>query len=544
MQIEKFIHDLEALILSDNQVETTELCIKEKELIKENSFDVLEAITEHITEANEQENPARLQLAVELLSMVTEVCSYDDVLLCLYKTLADTLDDTTFVHLLEPLKIALTKTPEHKFKYAIWCFDAIKTFVANLPTPQTANISEPERSSQTDEDIELVKQRIVKIFTKIVDFYETVAPKFTTESNNLLVRKYMLQLLGKPLCFMDLNPDEECFSFTERIINLTTENCDPFKYLTWLNYKSTDEEDLKVDRLALANYFYLILVLNVHKKKIPKVYDNVFVFRHIMYYLTELFNYDQQYVIEKGLLLADYVLNVKNLPHQLLDDEIHSKFTGNLSKVIVFSSIKENRQKALEVFRKYILSFDQRGKYLIIHNAFNVVEHSGLMGYLITVYKDLIVDEFKNQNIGEFFRGAKLEIMIMQFCHLQKQENSDMMELADQIIPALNLLRYLAIRDKQDATGIKKLLPIISKVFLEPLKKGLVISKSHYGQQIKQINDEPDSDKNTPVTVTVGGKDMPSLARKDKLNMLNTSITVFDVMESLLARLNECVQNC
>lgn len=115
--------------------------------------------------------------------------------------------------------------------------------------------------------------------------------------------------------------------------------------------------------------------------------------------------------------------------------------------------------------------------------------------------------------------------------------------MSDQIIASLNLLRFLAIRDNENITEIWDHFKVLEKTYFNHLRKGLDLSRAHYELKIKEIKEESKGKKNnTQISIMVGGQNLNEMPTNEKLKVLESSLTVFDMIESLLTRLLECIE--
>ncbi|KAL1129175.1 hypothetical protein AAG570_013705 [Ranatra chinensis] len=165
----------------------------------------------------------------------------------------------------------------------------------------------------------------------------------------------------------------------------------------------------------------------------------------------------------------------------------------------------------------------------------------GFIGYLVTLLKDVVFRTLSDPGEGkELFSGKCLADLLNKFCHLHTGVETDLIELSDRIISCLNLLRFLAIRDKTNITGFWDSTPSLASNFLEPLKKGLTLSRAHYKLQLDDLK-SGSGDDTANLEVKVGTSVLPAMPKEQKIQVLNTALNTFDLMESLLGRVNECL---
>ncbi|KAF5292877.1 hypothetical protein FQR65_LT11129 [Abscondita terminalis] len=497
--------------------------------------DVLEFL---IAEIDQSKN---VDCAQQILVAIGKECDPEEVLLELIDIIDRCRNDKIFVILCRILFMILLRLPAKRLNSLGWGLNAIHLYLSKI------SMSSDGEESLVDADS--VIDRISFLFNNLLPIYSALIENFKSEIGEarLIVLKFTLQLLGKPLAFLDLkseNTTSETRRISENIVKQISELCpDIFAIL-----EIDSSYDIgHVDVLALSTLFYLVLSENVAKKKLPIVYSNVYIFQRTLTLATELLNYENQFAQHNGLCLLQAIIEripEHSLSYLLLDSEYHSHFCKTLTHIIVYSHLEAHRKKGLELYRHYLFLFDTKGRYLLIYNLTYVLIHTSIMGFTVTQYKDMLMIELKKPKLSEFFSGYNLYNVLNRFCYLPNQEKSDILELADQIVAVLNLLRYLIIRDKENVTGICNYFKKLEINYLEPLKKGLGVSRAHYELKIKNLKDESaEGDKgDSEVSVTVGGHKLSGLPTNEKINFLYSALTTFDVIDNLLCRVNELIE--
>ncbi|XP_022912877.2 glomulin [Onthophagus taurus] len=544
-------------LLNDRKIAQVSNLILNDETMKniiENPWDIVPIITEHLNGKVEQSEPDFFLSCQSLLIQICEKLQPDDALLVLIKEIETIPQDSTLVILLVPLlKALLGVLSTKRINYLAWCLNAIQVYIDELPTPDNLNLEEEEKLMM---DADPTVARISNLYQDVFSFYEVVHEKVmdvnSGDLKEILLRNY-LQLLGKPLVFLDMHlenkPKSKARMVAERIVNKILE-IDSNIYGFFKNDFIKNHEDVRIRILSLSTLFYLCLGEDYGCNRIPCVYDNVYIFQNSLRFIVKLFEYDNQFIIEKGLKLSqNLLLKTKNLTfnYHLLDSIYHCKFCQNLSTIIIYNPLEIYRKTGLEIFKNYLYRFDDRGRYLLISNIKRTINNTSLNAYITTQYKEMLVEQLdKKSIISEYFKDIKLRSLLRGFCRLEHGIETDLIKEADQIIAALNLLRYLALRDKENVTNfwgycIKE----IENNFLVPLQTALSISRAHYELKLKEITSEnAHGDKlnnDSEVSVSIGGKNLPELTSGEKVKVINSSLTAFDVIESLLCRVNECL---
>lgn len=553
-----FVLKIEDLLKSDDTLQVLKVFSDSENVseVKNNSWDLIPVITTFLTTYNEANKPEVFQCCEKLMGIIAEKSNPEEALLQLIEDIEECFDDIKFLTLLQPLQRIILRIPKKKINSLAWGFNSIQSFLIKCEIPENEKLVGKEKLL-LDTNTEVLK--ITKLYNEILFFCDNFISelpndKQESEEHRSLICKFLVDLLGKPLVYLDMEIFENIKSkariITEKIIpKILRVNCDPISLVQMKN--NMNNAELIVPKpLSIGSLFYLIYHEHILIEKVPKIYDSLYFFHYSLEFVNNLLDCDHNIVVEKGLKLSDTLLKhvqQHKLPYLMLDSECHGHFCRSLAKIIVYNDIQVLRTFALQIYKKYVNSFETHGFYLLIYNLMSDLNHSGLIGYTITLYKDQLASEFVKSNnfITEHFKGQKLLMLLKKFCFLHNSEESDLIELSDQIIAALNLLRFLALRDKENDTDIWDHFKILEKTFFKPLRKGIDLSRAHYELKIKEIKEDPTEKQhhNSEISVIVGGQSLDEMPSSEKLHVLESSLTVFDMLESLLTRLLECIEH-
>lgn len=226
-----------------------------------------------------------------------------------------------------------------------------------------------------------------------------------------------------------------------------------------------------------------------------------------------------------------------------LNLQVHANFCNNLIKIINYSDIERNRILSVKLIKKYILQFDDDGKYFLLKNLMIITTHSSLVGYIFTIYKDVIAKKLDcGEELNEYYKGIEFKNIMLNFiCNLNNDIETDLMQYSDRIISSLNILRYFIMRDKENKTGFWNFINEIKIKFLKPLRKAIDLSRAHYkAEEFKVRHDKNDINEFQGFFQALS-KNLPELTKERKLNLLASAMITFDLIESILARVNECI---
>lgn len=552
-----FVVKVEELLKSDDTSEVLKVFNdgKNEAEVKNNSWELIPVVTTFLTGQFASQKSEVFQCCENLINTIARSSNPEEALLQLIEEIEECSDDTKFSSLIKPLYQLILRIPKKRINSLAWGFNSIQSYLNKCELPHNEKLIGKEKLLLDTSDQVL---RIVNLYNELLIFYNKLVSELPTDTDECdeqkkLICKFLVDLVGNPLVYLDMEIFDDIKSKARRIAEkiipkILKVNCDPISLLK-LKRNMKNGEVMAPNVLSKASLFYLIYHENIGIEQVPKVYDPLNFFHLSLELVNSLFDSDHYILIEKGLKLAESLLaRIQHfkLHYLMLDSEHHSHFCKHLAKVIVYNEVEVLRKSALKIYKKYLTSFETHGFYLLVYNLMSNLNHSGLVGYTITLYKDGLVSEFSKHpnSLSAYFKGQKLMMLIEKFCYLHKNEETDLVEISDQIIASLNLLRYLAIRDKQNITEIWDHFKILQKSYFQNLRKGLDLSRAHYELKIREIKEAPRDKKNPApeLSIVVGGQNLNEMPNMEKLKVLESSLTVFDMIESLLTRLLECIE--
>lgn len=464
--------------------------------------------------------------------------------------------------------------------------NSIQSFIGELPFSEEMKRkldSEEEKLLELSDEV----QRILTNYLTLFLFYEPVLdaivanPPTEPFRSVAITRKnilgcFILQLLGPPLAYLDLSePVNRTLTNTysrqcaETLVRHYTKLYpDPYFLLSYaerrirwpLKSRSADAgvyEDAprdiflieeKVPLVAVGLLYYLMFAENLIPSTAPTVYTDLHLFESTLYLVCEMFRSNENTIHHKALQLAMVLLDRfgdRRIPSDSLELRVHETFCEELIRIISQTQIKRNSQNGGRLIKKYILQFDDDGRMVLIKNLLRVSTHNGLTGYLITIYKDMVADALNkcDNEVPSHLSGAELKSLVLQqICVLPKGTETDLLQNSDSIISALNMIRYLSIGDRNNRTNYWDWVREVDEQFLAPLRVGLDMTRAHYKLEEKRVEDGTD-DKSVDVELSVSGETLPTMTKEYKLQMLASAMNTFEMMESLLSRVNECIES-
>lgn len=544
---------------------------KYDDIIKDSSWDIVPIVASHLTAENIKCNEDLIECCKTILNTIIEKCNPSETVLELLEQIEGPEDVIKFSIILSILTKCLSKMKD-KTKAIEWCISTIRSYIESLPIP--------EKGSQ---NYIAIINKIKNAYDAIILFLEPLIneSKLQNSEKYIILRDYLASILiflmGKPLYYLEEKEVESYLnqSLPERIITLTSHITGDLLWLLnivsvrnrKINSKKKNMEvnnfNLKItlfelseniSDLAYANfYFYVITKIHLWER-VPQVYDMQYIFQACIYFIIKLLQ--EQESITKGLDFMDHLLmrmTKYSLTLPLLELNIYFELFNVLTKVMIYCNSNKERKKALNIFQNYINMFDMQARYFIVLHLYQTSEHSGLLSLTTGIVKTSIIECLQETPHLPYFLGSNLETLIKLACKLHHGSASDLVELSDEIITSLNLLRFLFIKDKQNQTGIWNLVNKLQNDYLKPLREGLDLCRAHWKVKIKDLEEQKKIHKiienieleksGTEIILNVGGEKLPAMPISEKISFCNQAINGLDVMESILIRVNECIDN-
>uniref|UniRef100_A0A8D1IHB5 Glomulin, FKBP associated protein n=1 Tax=Sus scrofa TaxID=9823 RepID=A0A8D1IHB5_PIG len=315
------------------------------------------------------------------------------------------------------------------------------------------------------------------------------------------------------------------------------------KKKTW-DYLEFEEEEDKQLSDSMASLAYLVFVQGISIDQLPMVLSPSYLLQFNMGHIEVLLQRTEESVLSKGLdLLENSLLRTEDssLLHQCLEIKSFLTVPQGLVKVMTLCPIETLRKKSLALLQLYINKLDSQGKYTLFRCLLNTSNHSGVEAFIIQNIKNQIDMSLKGTP-NKWFTGPQLVSLLHLVLFLPEGAETDLLQNSDRIMASLNLLRYLVIKDNENdnQTGLWTELEKIENNFLKPLHTGLNMSKAHYEAEIK--NSQEVQKSKDLCSVTVGGEEIPNMPPEMQLKVLHSALFTFDLIESVLARVEELIE--
>uniref|UniRef100_A0A3Q3RQI5 Glomulin, FKBP associated protein a n=1 Tax=Mastacembelus armatus TaxID=205130 RepID=A0A3Q3RQI5_9TELE len=533
---------------NSTQVLSVVLDEKNQDIVRCLGWNLLPSLIKVLLKKEEKSLPQCLAIFNHLL----EVCSPKELLIGLLEQLEQDDPDTIAesLHLLlNPLQKVLLCLGTRKASSLGMTLSSVLDQVAKLPLPHT--------KEQEEDDV----FSLCRCCTSLISF---VRPFVQEAKQNLLSSEELrhcvfllcscMKTLSHPLLELQLkDPDTLAVSplrdFASEILDTLSAIREPLPSLVFrplLKRKQVPgflEQEVRYPKESLASLAHLLFVHHMATDTFPNVFSPVFCLRSNMEHICLLLVLSiTQELYEKSLVR----LEDGSLPADLLEIKTFLTVPQNLVKVMTICQRQDLRTRGLKVFQMSIDKFDTEAKYSFFQYMLKTSNHSGVEGYIIKNIKSQIDLALQPGNGNAWFEGAHLLPLLRQVLSLPDGPETDLLQYLDRVMESLNLLRYLVIRDKvtENQTGIWTELYKIEDTFLKPLRVGLNMSRAHYERELHNIKEtkKGKAKEESVLSVSVGDEKLPKMTPESQIQALHSALHTFDMMESVLVRLEELIE--
>jgi hypothetical protein len=427
-----------------------------------------------------------------------------------------------------------------------------------------------------------------------------------------ILRMHVLQLLGYPLgvCPFEYPGDD---SQTSRAVALKVDkiketvaatvgmevvkllsrlDASVFSYHSWLERRidesiaqklgevdaeeNCNEAD-EVDEIALVSYFDLVYGKNLNRTGPGSPAREVYTGLYLASSLLENGNVEVQL---KALRVVQFLLNqlcpvspYHRLRSDLLETNVHSDFISKLSHAFTYSDHNDIRRLGAFLFKSYMWAFDAAGRYKFINYILHSPGYSdSLMGFVITQLKEFARQgleqksgsrnlsrigqvEFVPPGMETHFTGKYLHSLVQTSLKFTHGQRTDLVAVDGQVLSALNLIRFLLMRDgKTNISGIRDYLAEIES-FLKNVRTSLDMTILQAKTRLKELNDpalmeweakQAEESKCEMLLKDPEGHELSSpeeFSVQEQIQSCKNVLTKMDLMECILVHTKECYES-
>ena len=562
---------------------------------EKNPFDIVPAVCTYFDLETERSQPEKIISGKEVLVLLAEICKSKELLLALLEQAEGFKDDIKFIMLLEPISKCIQKLPGKNKKFDSVTFAAITLYCHLASQPRLNDTSECVEEFIADPRMENVCS-VIQIFLSFLrPFVEELAwkrPISSVDSREDLIRHrrdlsfILIKVLDCPLGYFPLSDDCEnpsivrksvhCSNLCASLIELLQPDLVKFivdvrrkneliqkknNFRTLQNRSVDDNEDdmSELDNTSdltpergLGVLLYLVAVKHACSDSVPQVYSHRQILESHIQLLTLLLQDAHPYVIEKGVASAIVLLDrvgPNKIEGNFVDWDDTQALVRAIATAMSTAKVKKLGQMAMKLFVKLLKVFQPEGRSKLLMFILKTVDHIGIQGFTITMVKNEVDEALRFSPPDASFLGPPLKRLLeliflsssMKFCILSEKKKGSLLEHNDRIMSALNLLRYLLIRDTQkcNVTGIWDLLSKIEDRFLKPLRSEINMTRASCLNEISKVRageKAQEDDSSCEIGFSVAGRNLEDLTDVQRLEAMEAALINLDMMESVLSR--------
>jgi hypothetical protein len=463
------------------------------------------------------------------------------------------------------LGLALSRIAAASNRRAVWA-EAVEAVVRYLhvavPAPSSFGLEGEERitlDADHSDVVSLVHEVDVYFLEVLMNSLQKDSSDFNEISRVLAVS--CLQILSQPVVHCSLHIEGErkfrpralevALSLANKVAKLVPNAVEFFDWPDATKAQNateeSEDEELPERRITdqvpikgIGVLFYLFYGENdpgafaMDMDLVPSCYHPLHLMQQLLRPATALLDTQEDGGVHKGLLLAQGVLSrvePASLLDSLLDSKVCSDFLVALVGVVTYCEVGEFRRLAFAVLQQLHKAVFCAARQRFYRVVFERAGHSGLRAWVITSLKDDVLLSLTQRTAFEQLGGHRLRQFVVEFCRLKNGAETDVLEVSEEIMAALNFLWCLLARDKSNETGLRDLVPALRKEFLDPLREALRLGKAHYQAQMRCSRDEPSESE-----LVVGGQLLPPMSASQRDNVIRAALTTFDLIECTLSR--------
>ena len=302
--------------------------------------------------------------------------------------------------------------------------------------------------------------------------------------------------------------------------------------------------------LGLCVLAYLVYGEELQDNSVPQVHSPGYTLESNLPFASHLLTQGGDQLVYKGLALMEGLLGrvpASSLPAAFVEAPRLKDSLDALIVVMTTSRIKELNQFAVVLLRLTINKFSSAGRNKFLLHLLNSTSHSGVLGYVVTMVKDEIDAGLRCPVPDPHLSGPALDPLYHTIYALPGGATTDLLHHAERIMGALNLLRYLVLRDPpgNNVTGVWNQVDQILSGYCEHLRTGINMTRAHYQLEMARVREAASQsygnhgNTSSEVELTIDGERPPDMAPELQLDVYSKALHTLDMMESVLGRVTE-----
>jgi hypothetical protein len=507
--------------------------------------------------------------AEKVLNHLVDACEPKEFLVLLVEQAREQWTGTKFLTILPVVRRCIDRIAAPRQSQSLaFVLSAFSGYLDTLSVPSMPQLELKERMLlDCDESV----RRICSVVTAFLNFVEPfvvqqVSDSYSAEAAAVGNQKVtaelslsLLKALDHPLGRLDLTVigqnKSEARVCAEKCVKLLAQLHCNFVLLT-LSKCAKSEPDTEnntadggVVKPKLDTFTYLAFGERIVPDCLPCVYSQQFLLELCAPSVSSLLDDAELSANLHGLHLCSRLLrNIEpdTLPIDVLENDDLRQLVMSVMKCATAAKTKELNSGLLRALSAVSRSLEPAARSQFIYLMLKIAPRSGgVIGHIIAITTDEIISNLTHiSDHGQnFFAGSDLKRLLHLVFALPNGEKTDLLDNSERIMAALKLLGIVLERDTitNNKSGIWDLVPMIESKYLQLLRAGIDLSRSHYQLEIRKTKERGRDDPAAGRGYVVSGEAM-NLPKRQQLGVLEMAVHTFDMMESVVVQISREIE--
>ncbi|KAJ0065381.1 hypothetical protein NL108_009518, partial [Boleophthalmus pectinirostris] len=323
--------------------------------------------------------------------------------------------------------------------------------------------------------------------------------------------------------------------------------------------KHVSDNDQSVDSRACVAY--LLFVQQITTDSFPAVFSPVFILQCNMQYIDQMLNRPKYILVNDSHLChfqALYKITLETIEDRSLSVKLLELSTfcsvSQVWSLLTLTLKNKIKESGLQILQMFIDKLDAEAKHKFFRCMLKTSNHSGIEGFIVKNIRNEVEFCLKSGNENKWFMGPELSPLLGLVLCLPHGSETDLLNNMDKIMESLNLLRYLLLRNNELAihTAVWAELCRLRDDYVKMLRVCLSLSRGYYSSELKSLQEDRKlqvqearaaaRDKALLQKIKLKQEKVSSLSPEVQHQVLQSAMVTFDLMESLIFRIEEITE--
>ncbi|KAM9831303.1 glomulin, FKBP associated protein b [Neosynchiropus ocellatus] len=495
------------------------------------------------------------------ITHLTTTCSPEEVVNRCVQVIEDVdpgFISDTIITVIPHLQAGLLRLVGNQASFVGSALSALHKQLTRLPVPY---------SKQQEEDDEY---GLCRCCSALAAFIQPFAEKIRANAEHQELEelksellKFCMRSLREPLLEADMSGDRNSplrLFATELLITMQATGESTADILFYRNRSIL--MPISQSQESRACLSYLLFVQLITYESFPSIYSPVFVLQSNMENVSLLLSSKKESHLLKGLALFEKVLQKtedNSLPVSLLELQSSYRAIQNLKFILTDCPIEHLRESGLQILQMFINKLDYGARQKLFRCLLMNSNHPGLEGFIVKNIKSQVELSLSGDDTNHWTQGRDFLSLLQLVFDLPHGAETNLLYNMDRytsknpIMESLNLLRFLLIRNKitKEAEVWREFCQI-KDGFLRTLRVSISMSRSYYSSELKTLTEDMKL-KAREMRACAGStkslrrmimkhKQESNLTPAEQHQVLQSALVTFDLMESLIFRIDEITE--